>query len=55
VTVHLEKDGAPIPLLLDIVEVACSHSGVNLAQAFTGILDDFGIGDKVSRDIDHRR
>ena len=34
-------------MLLDIVEVACSHSGLNLAAAFAKILDDFGISDKV--------
>jgi len=35
-------------LLLDLVEVAMSHSGVNLASAFAKILDDFGIANKVS-------
>jgi len=35
-------------MLLDIVEVAKSHSGFNLAAAFAKILDDFGISDKVS-------
>ena len=35
-------------LLLDLVEVAQSHSGVNLASAFAKILGDFGIADKVS-------
>ena len=49
VTVHFEQDGIPICLLLDIVEVARSHSGFNLAKAFAGILEDFGIADKVSR------
>lgn len=34
-------------MLLDIVEVAHSHSGLNLAAAFAKILDDFGISDKV--------
>lgn len=34
--------------LLDLVEVAKSHSGVNLASAFAKIMDDFGIGNKVS-------
>jgi hypothetical protein len=48
VTVHFEIDGAPISLLLDLVEVAKSHSGANLAAAFAKILNDFGIGDKVS-------
>ena len=36
-------------MLLDIVEVMCSHSGLNLAAAFAKILDDFGINDKVSK------
>ena len=48
ITVHLEKNGVPVSMLLDIVEVAHSHSGLNLAAAFTKILDDFGISDKVS-------
>ena len=48
VTVHLEREGVPLCLLLDIIEVACSHSGANLANAFATILGDFGIADKVS-------
>lgn len=47
VIVYFEKDGVPISMLLDIVEVARSHSGLNLAAAFAKILDDFGISDKV--------
>jgi hypothetical protein len=35
VTVHFEKDREPICLILDVVEVVMSHSGVNLAAAFT--------------------
>jgi len=35
-------------ILLDLVEVAESHSGVNLAAAFAKVLDDFGISEKVS-------
>ena len=34
-------------MLLDLVEVAKSHSGENLAQAFEKTLKDFGIVDKV--------
>jgi len=49
VSVHFEKDGVPVSMLLDIVEVARSHSGLNLAAAFAKILDDFGISDKVSK------
>ena len=35
-------------MLLDIVEVAKSHLGINLAAAFAKILDKFGVSDKVS-------
>jgi hypothetical protein len=34
-------------MLLDIIEVAKSHSGLNLAEAFAKVLSDFGISDKV--------
>lgn len=51
VTVHFEVNGSPISMLLDIVEVAHSHSGINLAAAFAKILDDFAISDKVSLSI----
>ena len=53
VTVHFEKDGIPISMLLDIVEVAHSNSGLNLAAAFSKILDNFGIGYKVSNFFFH--
>ena len=48
VTVHLEHDGQPISLLLDIIELAVSHLGDNLAMAFAKILRDYRISDKVS-------
>jgi hypothetical protein len=48
VTVHLEKDGAPIAMLLDLVQVARSHTGIVLAAMFAKILEDFGIVHKVS-------
>jgi hypothetical protein len=47
ITVHFEIDGVPMCMLLDLVEVATSHSGVNLAVAFAQILDEFGISEKV--------
>jgi hypothetical protein len=47
ITVHLEHQGEPISLLLDIVEVAKSHTGTNLAAAFAKILNEYGISDKV--------
>ena len=46
-TVHFAHKGAPVLMLLDLVEVAKSHSGVNLAAAFAKVLEDFGISDKV--------
>ena len=48
VTVHFEQDGKPLSMLLDMVQVAESHSGIALAAAFAKILEDFGISDKVS-------
>jgi hypothetical protein len=47
ITVHFAHKGAPVSMLLDLVEVAKSHSGVNLAAAFAKVLEDFGISDKV--------
>jgi hypothetical protein len=48
VTVHFENNGVLICMLLDIVEVAKSHSGANLVAAFARIVNEFGISDKVS-------
>ena len=48
VTVHFEHNGEPMCLLLDIVQVAKSHTGFNLARAFADILEDFEISNKVS-------
>jgi hypothetical protein len=47
-TVHLERNGEPFSMLLDLVEVGKSHSGKNLAEAFVKVLKDFGVTDKVS-------
>ena len=47
VTVHFQKDGELIALLLDPVEVMESHSGLHLAGVFAKILKDFNIVDKV--------
>ena len=46
-TVHFAHEGVPVSMLLNLVEVAKSHSGVNLAEAFAKVLEDFGISDKV--------
>jgi hypothetical protein len=34
-------------MLLDLVEVAESHTGVNLGSTFANVLQKFGIEDKV--------
>jgi hypothetical protein len=47
-TVHLEAQGEPLSFLLDFVELPKSHSGKNMADAFTEILKDFGAEEKVS-------
>ena len=48
-TVHFEQNGVPITFLLDIVEVAASHTGETLAAAFAKILEDYRISDKVCK------
>ena len=47
-TVHFKHKGKPISMLLDLVEVAKSHLGVNLANVFVKVLEDFRIEDKVN-------
>ncbi len=49
IMVHFEQNGVPICLLLNIVQVACSHTGVNLAKSFASVLDDFSVADKDSK------
>jgi len=51
VTIHFEHDGKPISIVLNLVEVARSHSGMNLAAVFAQILDEFGISSKVNFSI----
>ena len=48
VTAHFEVNGEPVFMLLDLVEVVMSYSGVNLEAAFAQILDEFDISNKVS-------
>lgn len=52
ITVHFEQSGEVTCILLDLVEVARTHSGANLASAFAKVLADFGIAHKVSL-LDH--
>lgn len=47
-TVHFEHHGSPMSLVLDVVEVPVSHSGLNLADAFAKMLEDLGLDAKVS-------
>jgi hypothetical protein len=47
VTVHFEQDGALISMLLDLVQVTKSHTGLTLVVVFAKILEDFGITHKV--------
>lgn len=51
VTVHFEINGVAMCMILDLAEVAESHSGENLASAFAKILNDFGISNKVSPNL----
>lgn len=52
ITVHFENEGVPVSMLLDLVEVAESHSGINLARAFGEVLEEFGISDKVKINLE---
>ncbi|KAG2029509.1 hypothetical protein BDR03DRAFT_815818, partial [Suillus americanus] len=45
-SVHLEHNGIPIAMILDIVKVVESHSGMVLAEAFANVLREFRIDDK---------
>ena len=47
ITVHFHQKGEAISMLLDIVEVARSHTGDNLAAAFAKIMEDYEITEKV--------
>ncbi|TFK85080.1 hypothetical protein K466DRAFT_495396 [Polyporus arcularius HHB13444] len=47
-TVRLELDGSALKILLDVVELAKLHSGINLAETFVDLLVDMGIDKKVS-------
>jgi len=53
-TVHFKNAGKPMAMILDIVEVPKSHTGANLALAFTKVLTNFGISEKVMSLIQER-
>lgn len=44
------KDGKEelVTHLLDFIELPCSHSGANMAEAIAKVLKEYGIEDKVS-------
>lgn len=48
IAVQYADKGVVNGMLLDIVEVAKRHTGEHLAEAFTKVLEAFGIADKVS-------
>ena len=47
ITIHFEHEGNSIAMLLDLVEIAKSHSSMNLVATFAEVLEEFGISDKV--------
>jgi len=47
ITVNFAYEEEPIFMLLDLVEVTNLHSGENLAAAFTEVLGEFSISDKI--------
>lgn len=49
--VHLHHEGEPLSFILDVVEVAESHTGEALAKAFEATLREFEIEDKVSPSV----
>lgn len=46
---HFEHNGALLWVVLDVIELAKAHSGINLAVVFADTLRSFGIEDKVSK------
>ncbi|KAG1895337.1 uncharacterized protein F5891DRAFT_960313 [Suillus fuscotomentosus] len=45
--VHFKYKGEPLSILLDVIEVAKSHTGEELADTFAKMLDEFDISEKV--------
>jgi hypothetical protein len=48
ITVPLAVEGEPLSILLDVIEVAQSHTGIALAKEFVQVLREFGVEHKVS-------
>lgn len=55
ITVHLERGGKPFSMLLDLVEVAMSHTGMNLGATFMTVLKQFGVEGKVRASNSHQK
>ena len=53
-SVHFEHDSAPMRMVLDVVKLAKSHSGVNLTVIFADLLKSFGVKSKVSVFAQHQ-
>lgn len=47
--VHLHHEGEPLTFLLDVIEVAESHTGETMARVFHDMMRSFKITEKVSR------
>ncbi|KAG2060652.1 hypothetical protein BDR06DRAFT_967098 [Suillus hirtellus] len=47
ISVHLKHEGEPLVMLLNIIEVPKSHTSLNLAEAFTKVLLEFGVSNKI--------
>jgi hypothetical protein len=47
ITVHLLRDGEPLRVVLDVIELAKAHTGRNMAKAIADTLKAFGITTKV--------
>ena len=53
-TVHFEHQGSPMTMVLDVVEVAKSHSGLNLATAFADMIHELKLETKVASAVQSR-
>jgi hypothetical protein len=52
ITAHFLHNDQPISMLLDLVEVAMSHTGKELADTIARVLEEFGIAHKVCNSVD---
>ncbi|KAF8691618.1 hypothetical protein AX14_002749 [Amanita brunnescens Koide BX004] len=47
IIVHLDHNGSPLAMVLDVIKVAENHTDIVLAQVFTHVLNNFGISSKI--------